>query len=95
MVTAALVLLAFVAGLAVGWYLPRPVAAAPVTANLHGCAPKGGTAVMVDRDGVEVSRRHLTEARDVIIRYHGKQPIETFRYAGRLPNGDYEFRMGA
>lgn len=57
-----------------------------------GMAPAGATAVLVNADGQDVSRRTLQRDESRIQRPHGKGRAETFVYVGLRPNGDHEFR---
>ena len=84
--------LGFIVGFVVGcalsilWSRPAPE---PVPA---GVAPAGGTAVLVNAAGEDVSRRTLQRNESRIQRPHGKGRAETFVYVGLRSDGCHEFR---
>jgi hypothetical protein len=77
-----------VTGYALHLYMKRLVVA-PVPA---GVAPAGGTAVLVNAAGEDVSRRTLQRDESRIQRPHGKGRAETFVYVGLRSDGCHEFR---
>jgi hypothetical protein len=90
--------LGFVLGFVVGcalsifWNRPVPVEDMPSEPVPQGVAPAGGTAVLVNAAGEDVSRRTLTRNESRIQRPHGKGRAETFVYVGLRSDGCHEFR---
>lgn len=82
----------YVCGLITGYALPLYWRRLPVAVPDEGEPPAAITAVLVNAEGQDVSRRTLQRPESRIQRPHGKGRAETFVYVGIRPNGDHEFR---
>lgn len=84
--------LVYVCGLITGYALHLYVHRPEEVLVPAGVAPAGGTAVLVNAAGEDVSRRTLQRNESRIQRPHGKGRAETFVYVGLRSDGCHEFR---
>lgn len=83
------ILVAFVLGVVCGaagrWWWMRP--------RVSQEPPAVGVGVLVNAEGAEVSRVTLREPKAELFKYHGRQPVERFVYAGRRDDGVMVFQV--